>query len=176
MSEDLKSPVGKWKRDENVDAARRAVLIDQIAKAPGLLSAAVAGLTHQQLDTPYREEGWTVRQVVHHVADSHLNAYVRVKLALTEDHPAVKTYEEQDWAKLPDSAETPVETSLALLAALHSRWVILLRATDSAAFARTTQHPAMGGMSVDDYLSLYAWHGRHHTAHITALSKRMNWL
>lgn len=175
MSDDLRYPVGKWAREPKIDAPRRAVLIDQIACAPGLLSAAVAGLTDAQLDTPYRPDGWTVRQVVHHVPDSHLNAYIRCKLAITENHPPVKTYDEVEWAKLGDVTATPVATSLALLAALHSRWIILLRTLDAAAFARTTQHPEWGGMSVDDYLSLYAWHARHHTAHITALASRMRW-
>jgi uncharacterized damage-inducible protein DinB len=175
MSDDLRYPVGKWVRETGISAARRAELIDQIARAPGLLSAAVAGLTDAQLDTPYRPGGWTVRQVVHHVPDSHLNAYVRCKLAVTEDNPAVKTYDETAWALLTDVSTVPVATSLALMAALHSRWVLWLRTLDAPAFARPTRHPDLGSMSVDDYLTMYAWHGRHHTAHITELAKRMGW-
>jgi uncharacterized damage-inducible protein DinB len=175
MSDDLRYPVGRFVREPKVDAARRQVLIDQIARAPGFFSAAVAGLSDEQLDTPYRPGGWTVRQVVHHVPDSHLNAYVRCKLAVTETNPPVKTYDEVAWAMLPDVPATPVATSLALLAALHARWVILLRSLDEAAFARGTQHPEWGTMSVDDYLQLYAWHGRHHTAHVTALAARLHW-
>jgi uncharacterized damage-inducible protein DinB len=175
MSDDLRYPIGKLVREPGIDAARRAVLIDQIARAPGLLSAAVAPLSEAQLDTPYRPGGWTVRQVVHHVADSHVNAYIRCKLAVTEDNPVVKTYDENAWAGLGDMSLTPVSTSLALLTALHSRWVIWLRTLDAAAFARPTQHPALGRMSVDDYLGMYAWHGCHHTAHVTALARRLGW-
>jgi uncharacterized damage-inducible protein DinB len=175
MSDDLRYPVGPWMRETTIDAGRRAQLIDQIARAPGLLSAAVSGLTDGQLDTPYRPGGWTVRQVAHHVPDSHVNAYVRCKLAVTEEHPPIKTYNEAAWANLADVQATPVATSLALLAAVHSRWVILLRSLDAQAFARTTQHPDLGSMSVDEYLSLYSWHGRHHTAHITALAARLGW-
>jgi uncharacterized damage-inducible protein DinB len=171
----LRYPVGKWAREPKIDATRRQELIDQIARAPGLLSAAVAGLSDEQLDMPYRPGGWTVRQVVHHVPDSHLNAYVRCKLAVTEQTPPVKTYDEVAWAMLPDVSATPVATSLSLLAALHSRWVILLRGLGAADFARGTQHPEWGSMTVDDYLGLYAWHGRHHTAHITSLAARMRW-
>ena len=176
MSDDPRYPIGKLVRESGIDATRRAVLIDQIARTPGLLSAAVAGLTENQLDTPYRPGGWTVRQVVHHVADSHVNAYVRCKLAVTEDNPVVKTYDENAWANLADMAVTPVSTSLALLIALHSRWVLWLRTLDEADFARPTQHPALGTMSVDGYLGMYAWHGLHHTAHVTELAKRMGWV
>ena len=175
MSDDLKYPVGKWARESHLEPARREVLLSQIAQAPGLLSAAVAGLSDAQLDTPYRPGGWTVRQVVHHVPDSHLNAYVRCKLAVTENHPPIKTYNEEAWAELSDVRMTPVATSLALLAALHARWVPWLRSLDAPAFARTGQHPDWGSMTVDDFISLYAWHGRHHTAHVTTLAKKMGW-
>jgi hypothetical protein len=175
MADDLRYPVGRFVREPHVSREARAGLIDQIARLPGQFSAAVAGLTDAQLDTPYRPGGWTVRQVAHHVPDSHLNAYVRCKLAATETNPVVKTYEENDWSNLPDVGATPVATSLALLAALHSRWVVLLRALDDAAFARPSQHPDMGAMTIDDYLQMYAWHGRHHTAHITQLAKRSGW-
>ncbi len=129
----------------------------------------------KQLDTPYRPDGWTVRQVVHHVPDSHLNAYIRFKLAMTEFEPAIKTYKEDLWAKLPDSEQTPVETSLLLLEALHARWVTLLRSMTPEDFARALRHPEMGVLSLDRMLALYAWHSAHHTAHITALRERKGW-
>jgi len=132
-------------------------------------------LTASQLDTPYRPGGWTVRQVVHHVPDSHLNAYVRFKLALTEDSPTIKPYDEAAWAKLADTAETPVEVSLQLLESLHARWVRLLESMTEADFARQFHHPESGTMSLDTYLSGYAWHCRHHVAHITQLRARMGW-
>ena len=175
MSDDLRYPVGKFARASEIDAATRSTLIAQIADAPGELAAAVQGLTDAQLDTPYRPDGWTVRQVTHHVADSHVNAYIRFKLAVTENNPPVKTYQEAAWAELADARGMPVATSLALLRHLHERWVLWLRSLDASAFARTAQHPDMGSMRVDDFLQLYAWHGRHHTAHITGLRKRMGW-
>jgi uncharacterized damage-inducible protein DinB len=135
----------------------------------------VAGLSDQQLDTPYRDGGWTVRQVVHHVPDSHMNAYMRIKFALTEDEPAVKAYDEARWAELPDVRDTPVETSLALLENLHGRWVALLRSMSDAEFTRTVRHPEHGLIDVDQLLALYAWHGRHHTGHITSLRARNGW-
>jgi hypothetical protein len=140
---------------------------------PGAI--AVAGLDAAQLDAPYRPGGWTVRQVVHHVPESHMNAYIRFKLGLTEDEPTIKPYDEDAWAKLPDVAVTPVETSLALLDELHLRWVTLLRLLDDAQFARTFRHPALGVIRLDGNLALYAWHGKHHTAHITSLRERMGW-
>ena len=176
MIDDLRYPIGKWTRAGALDAATRAALIAELARTPGLLSAAVAPLDDRQLDTPYRPGGWTVRQVVHHVPDSHMNAYIRCRLAATEDHPPVKPYDENAWAALSDIGVVPVATSLALLTALHARWVGWLRTLDAAAFARTTQHPALGAMSIDDYLSLYGWHGRHHTAHVTSLAAREGWL
>lgn len=175
MSEALRYPIGRWVRQERIGAAERAALIEQIARLPGEFSAAIAGLTDAQLETPFRPGGWTVRQLAHHVPDSHLNAYVRCKLAATEDNPTVKPYDENAWSDLPDVLATPVATSLALLAALHSRWVIFLRALDDSAFSRPTQHPSMGTMTIDDYLQMYAWHGRHHTAHITGLAEREGW-
>lgn len=175
MSDDLRFPVGKFKREPQIDAATRATLIAQIADTPDRLAAAVQGLNDAQLDTPYRPDGWTVRQVTHHVPDSHMNAYVRCKLAVTEDNPPVKTYDEAAWAEQSDSRRMPVAPSLTLLRVLHERWVIWLRSLDEAAFARTATHPDMGPMRVDDFLQLYAWHGRHHIAHITELRKRMGW-
>jgi uncharacterized damage-inducible protein DinB len=175
MSEDLRFPVGKFDRKRGIDAARRAELINQIAEAPAQLTAAVQGLTDAQLDTPYRPDGWTVRQVAHHVPDSHMNAYIRIKLAVTESNPPVKTYEEAAWAELSDARTMPIATSLTLLRALHERWVTWMRTLPESAFARTATHPDFGSMTVDDFLQLYAWHGRHHTAHITGLRKRMGW-
>jgi uncharacterized damage-inducible protein DinB len=175
----LRYPIGKfeWVPPENDGqmAKRRVHSIDVLAALPENLRAAADGLDKKQLDTPYRPEGWTVRQVLHHVPDSHLNAYIRFKWALTEFEPAIKTYKEDLWAKLPDSEQTPVETSLHLLHALHARWVTLLRAMTAEDFARTLRHPEMGVLSLDRMLALYAWHSAHHTAHITALRTRMGW-
>jgi uncharacterized damage-inducible protein DinB len=172
---DLRYPIGKFTPVPSLTPEQRAVCIEQVAAAPAQFRRAVAGLTDGQLDTPYRDGGWTVRQVVHHVPDSHMNAYVRFKLGLTEDTPAIKTYEEKDWAKTPEVAATPVDVSLSLLEALHVRWVTLLKRMKPADFARTVKHPEWGTPSLDTMLALYAWHGRHHTAHVTALRERMGW-
>src|SRR3974377_1434155 len=142
---------------------------------PKSFRAAVAGLTPQQIDTPYRPGGWTVRQVIHHVPESHLNSYVRFKLALTEDTPIVKTYDEARWAELPDVEHTPVEVSLVLLESLHQRWVHLLELMSESDYARSFRHPELGIVRLDQNLALYAWHGKHHVAHITELRKRMGW-
>lgn len=139
------------------------------------MRAAVQGLSPQQLDTRYRPQGWTVRQVVHHVPDSHMNAYIRFKLALTEDAPTIKTYHEDLWAELADSRSTPVETSLTLLETLHERWVALLRSLKDEDWKRSFRHPELGPMPLDANLALYAWHGAHHTAHITTLRQRNGW-
>jgi len=176
---DLRYPIGKfeWKSPANEpEAARgREHYIGVLAQLPANFSDAVDGLSEQQLDTPYRPEGWTVRQLVHHVPDSHLNAYVRFKLALTEDQPQIKTYDEALWAKLPDSRVTQIATSLQLLASLHARWVDLLRSMMVSDFGRTLFHPERGILALDEMLGLYAWHSLHHTAHITALRDRMHW-
>ena len=172
---DPRYPVGEFKAPGNVTEDQRRRLIGSLAGAPGRLRSAVEGLSPQQLDTPYRPEGWTVRQVVHHLPDSHMNAYIRFKLGLTEDAPAIKTYEEKDWAQTPEVPKTPVEVSLALLDALHGRWVTLLQAMTPQQFGRTVKHPEWGTPSLDAMLALYAWHGRHHTAHVTALRERMGW-
>jgi len=172
---DPRYPIGKFTRVSSLSVAERAAAIDQVAAAPGQFRRAVTGLTPAQLDTPYRDGGWTVRQVAHHVPDSHMNAYLRFKFGLTEDTPPIKTYEEKDWARTPEVAATPVDVSLALLDALHARWVILLRAMTPEQFARTIKHPDMGPTTLDTMLALYAWHGRHHTAHITSLRARMGW-
>jgi uncharacterized damage-inducible protein DinB len=172
---DLRYPIGKFHAPASVTDAERAALVDQIAALPGDLRAAVAGLDDAQLDTPYREGGWTVRQVVHHVPDSHVNAYTRFKLALTEDVPTIKTYEEAEWAELPEARSAPIGVSLALLDALHERWVLLLRVLAPTQFARSFRHPELGIMTIDQQIAMYAWHGRHHLAHITSLSTRMGW-
>lgn len=149
--------------------------IDVIEAHPERMRAAVEGLTDEQLDTPYREGGWTVRQVVHHVVDSHVNAYVRFKLAVTEDAPTIGTYEEKEWAELPDAKEAPVEGSLRILEALHRRWVSFLRALDPADFRRSVRHPEVGEITVDVLLEIYGWHGPHHEAHVTTLRVREGW-
>ena len=173
--DDLRYPVGKFTRDAVVTAEKRRTLIQQIKDAPAAMRQAVAGLSERQLDTPYRPGGWTVRQVAHHVPDSHMNAYIRCKLALTEDNPTIKPYDETEWAKVADTARTPVDVSLTLLESLHTRWGILLDSLGDADFARRLQHPEHGQVTIDWLLQLYAWHGRHHVAHITELRKREGW-
>jgi uncharacterized damage-inducible protein DinB len=175
MEEDLRYPIGEFKRAAKPTEEHRGYFISAIAEMPARLASAVAGLSPQQLDTPYRPGGWTVRQLVHHVPDSHMNAYVRFKLALTEDEPTIKPYNEALWAELADSERTPPEVSLALLENLHYRWVQLLRSLGPADWTRKFRHPEMGTMTLDDVLALYAWHGRHHVAHIVALRERNGW-
>src|SRR5277367_1997162 len=172
---DPRFPIGKFVYDGPPTEAQRSELISNIERAPAALRAAVQGLSPQQLDTPYRNGGWTVRQVVHHVPESHMNAYIRFKLALTEDDPTVKPYNEAAWANLPDIAGTPIETSLTLLNALHDRWVRVLRLMSDADFARQFRHPEIGMVTLEKNLALYAWHGKHHVAHITSLRDRMGW-
>lgn len=172
---DPRFPIGKFHYQGTPSAQQRATLISEIEKTPANLRAAVQDLSPQQLGTPYREGGWTVRQVVHHVPDSHMNAYVRFKLALTENEPTIKPYAEDRWAKLGDSESTPIEVSLALLENLHERWGNLLRSLGDSDWKRTFKHPELGLMPLEKNLALYAWHGKHHTAHITELRKRMNW-
>ena len=172
---DLRFPVGPWDRRSSLAADERRTLLDQIAATPAALRDAVRGLDDAQLDTPYRDGGWSVRQVVHHLPDSHMNSYIRFKLALTEDEPTIRAYDEDAWSKLADSRITPVETSLVLLESLHERWMLLLRSLDEADFARRLRHPEYGPMTIDTLVSLYAWHGRHHVAHVTALRERSGW-
>ncbi len=173
---DLRYPVGKFNSEVPITTASRAAAIADLAALPANLRAAVAGLTDAQLDTPYRPDGWTVRQVVHHLADSHLNAYTRVRLALTEDNPTIKPYEEQKWAELPDAKSAPAEVSLGILDGAHHRWVSLLRTLTDADLARTVFHPGSGRtMTVDFLTAMYAWHCRHHVAHITSLRLREGW-
>ena len=171
---DPRYPIGPFRLERASTGADRAAWIEVLAAAPARLRAAVAGLSEAQLDTPYREGGWTVRQVVHHMPDSHLNSYVRFKWALTEDAPVIKTYFEDRWAELPDSG-APLEVSLALLEALHGRWTILLRAMAEADFARTFVHPENGVQTLSDSLALYAWHSEHHLTQITKLRERRGW-
>jgi len=182
MNDDPRYPIGRAPLGADLEMGekaltpeRRGELLAEIEAAPARLRDAVAGLSPEQLDTPYREGGWTVRQVIHHVPDSHLNAYLRWKWALTEDAPAIKTYDEARWAELPDTTATPVEVSLVLLESLHRRWVVLLRETTAAGFRRVLVHPDHGPLTLDQILALYAWHGRHHVAHVLALRKRMGW-
>jgi hypothetical protein len=177
MSEDLRYPVGKFNWPEIVSEWERAKMIEEIAAAPAALRAAIRGLNPAQLDTPYRPGGWTVKQVVHHVPDSHLNAYVRFKLTLTENEPTVKPYDQTKWAELTDSKTVPIEVSLALLEGIHKRWLALLLAMSQSDFKRSYRHPEYEGrlFRLEQVLALYAWHGRHHTAHITSLRQRNGW-
>ena len=164
---DRRYPIGRVQMEERLTPERREQLIRQIEEAPRNLREAVAGLNEAQLDTPYREGGWTVRQVVHHVPDSHMNAYIRFRLALTEEEPTIKPYSEPDWANLPDARALPPEVSLRLLEALHERWVVLLRAMKPEDFARGFIHPEHGRrLTLDQILQIYAWHGKHHAAHV----------
>ena len=171
---DPRYPVGKYVTEENMSDARRAELISQIAEAPAKLREAVKGLDDKQLDTPYRDGGWTVRQVVHHLPDSHLNAFVRFKLALTEETPTIKPYNEKLWAELADT-RVAVEPSLDLLESLHTRWIALLKSMNAADYQRKLKHPELGELTLERVLCIYAWHGRHHVAHVTELRKRMGW-
>ncbi len=167
---DLQYPVGKFQWTGALTAGERDALIDEIEATPAKLRAAVAGLSEAQLDIPYRPGGWTVRQVVHHLADSHMNSYIRFKLALTESEPAIKGYDQDLWAALPDT-KGPIDVSLSLLDALHRRWVLLLRSLWPEDFARTLVHSEDGNVSLDRNLALYAWHGRHHIGHITSVGQ-----
>ena len=172
---DLRYPIGKFEWTANPDADQLHRWIDEIADAPARLHSAVRGLSPGQLDTPYRPGGWTVRQLVHHVPDSHMNCYVRFRLALTEQEPAVKSYDEGLWAELPDSRTAPVELSLSLLESLHARWVALLRSLTPADWQRAFRHPDLGSVTLALTAGSYAWHSRHHTAHVTCLRQRMDW-
>jgi uncharacterized damage-inducible protein DinB len=172
---DPRYPIGKFTYDRPPSEEQRQRFIEDIERTPATLRAAVQGLSPEQTETPYREGGWTVRQVVHHVPESHMNAYIRFKLALTEQVPTIKPYMEDRWAETPDTQSTPLEVSLALLEPLHDRWVRLLRSLRSDDWKRTFRHPELGVVSLEKNLALYSWHGRHHVAHITELRKRMGW-
>ena len=168
---DLSYPIGKVAYDHDVTPGKRTAWIRQIAEAPAGLRAAVHGLSSEQLDRPYRPGGWTVRQLVHHVADSHLNAYIRFKWALTEDNPTIKPYDQEAWATLADSHQTPVEVSLDLLESVHRRWGVLIESLKEDDWTRPLHHPENGPMTLDRLLQLYAWHGRHHTAHVMGVRR-----
>jgi DinB superfamily len=172
---DLRYPVGKFQGKASYSESDRAALIQDIADLPAKLRSAVAGLNKQQLDTPYREGGWTVRQVVHHVADSHMNCYVRFRLALTEQNPIIKPYDEGAWAELADAKHEPPEGSLQLIESLHRRWVVLLRSFQPEDWKRTFVHPERGQGDLGTTLAMYSWHSRHHVAHITELRRRNGW-
>jgi len=176
---DLSYPAGKFagKLDATAAVDPNCLLQDiaAIAAAPERFRSAVAGLDDRQLDTPYRPGGWTLRQVVHHVADSHMNSYIRFRLAMTEDSPVIKPYDQAKWAELRYARTMPVDVSLGLLDGLHARWVVLLRSFSGADFARTLRHPELGVLRLDQYVALYSWHCRHHAAHITGLRERMGW-
>jgi len=171
----LSYPIGKFDFKQTVDPDAIPAMIDDISALPSQLRIATGGLGIDQLDTPYRPGGWTVRQTVHHVADSHMNSYIRLRLALTETEPVIRPYEQQLWAELPDARTAPIEISLQLVENLHARWVILLRSLPLEDFARTFRHPELGLVRLDTNLALYAWHGKHHTAHISGLRERMGW-
>jgi hypothetical protein len=175
MTSDPRYPSGRFSPDASPNPQTRARHIEAIAALPAQMRRAVAGLNDNQVNTPYRDGGWTVRQVVHHVPDSHLNAYIRFKWALTEANPTIKAYEESEWAKLKDSELTPVEVSLTMLEALHARWTVLLRSMKAEDFQRKFIHPDSGPHDVDWLLQLYSWHGNHHVTHITSLRERMGW-
>ncbi len=174
MTDDLRYPIGDFETPERLTADERQDALAVLAGAPAELRAAVDGLSEEQLDTPYRAGGWTVRQVVHHLPDSHMNSYIRFKLGLTEEVPTIGTYQEKLWSELPD-ARLPIGPSLALLEALHSRWVALLRSLDDAAWEREIDHPEMGRLRLDQLLALYRWHSLHHVAHIRSLRDREGW-
>ena len=172
---DLQYPVGKFERQANYTALEIQESIEVLEKLPQQMRTSVAGLSAEQLETSYREGGWSLRQVVHHVPDSHINSFVRFKLALTEENPTIKPYDEAAWAELSDSRDTPIQTSLDLLEALHERWVIVLRAIKPEDWRRTFNHPQNGAMTLEYAVALYAWHSRHHLGHITQTRARMGW-
>ena len=173
--DDPRYPIGKFVIPASYTADARAEFITQIEETPAKLRQAVRGLSADQLRQPYREGGWTLAQVVHHVADSHLNSYIRFKLAVTADNPPVTNYDEGQWATLPDAVSVDIDVSLSLLDAVHHRWVVFLRSLDAGQFERTFQHSVLGPVTLNRALPMYAWHGRHHTAHITGLRTKMGW-
>jgi uncharacterized damage-inducible protein DinB len=175
MQKDPRYPIGNFDQNITVKKEMRREFISTIESLPSQLRKEVENLSEQQLDTPYRDGGWTIRQVVHHLPDSHISSYVRFKLALTEDNPKIKTYEEHLWAELQDSFKTPIDISLSLLESLHKRWAILLNSLTDEQFEKTFQHPEWGDITLSKTLALYAWHSKHHLAHITELKKKMGW-
>lgn len=175
MSDELRYPIGRFQFPESVSESERESMIQQIAETPARLNEAVSGLEPQQLETPYRPGGWTLRQVVHHLPDSHLNSYVRFKLAVTEDEPTIKAYDEAVWAELEDARHGDVADSIQLLESLHRRWVMFLRSLGPKQLSRKFKHPELGTVSVVQNIALYAWHGRHHVAHIVTARERQGW-
>jgi uncharacterized damage-inducible protein DinB len=173
--EELRYPIGTFEHVGDITDSELQNWMRDIETAPSRLRTSVAGLTEAQLDTPYRKGGWTVRQVVHHIADSHINSYTRFKLALTEDEPTIRPYYEERWSELEDARTAPIELSLALLDALHSRWMLLLGSLTRESLTRSFIHPESGIMRTDWNVGNYAWHGNHHIAHITSLRERMGW-
>ena len=172
---DPRYPVGKFVFDPAITNDKRQGWIEELARAPWQLRAAIAGLDDEQMQTPYRDGGWTIPQVIHHLADSHMNSFIRCKLALTEDNPTIKPYDEATWAELPDGRDAPVELSLKLIDVLHERWALMLNSFSDQDWARTFKHPERGLMTLDQNLQLYAWHSRHHIAHITSLRELKGW-
>ena len=175
MTDDMRYPVGTWTWPAEVGPAERSQAIRDIAEMPAKLRAAVAGLAPERLDIPYREGGWTIRQIVHHIPESHMHSYIRFKLALTEDHPTIKPYDEALWAKLPDAGTAPIGLSLDLAEALHQRWVLVLRAMTDSDFARTLHHAEAGTLRLQAVAACYGWHSRHHVAQIVAIRKHYGW-
>ncbi len=172
---DPRYPIGKFSYDGPLTTKQKQQYMTDIKETPARLRAALDALSDQQLDTPYREGGWTLRQLAHHVPDSHMNSYIRCKLALTENDPVIKPYMENLWAELPESRHAPIEISLALLDSLHERWILVLRELTEAQWKRTFRHPELGPMSLEKNLALFSWHGRHHVAHVTSLREKMRW-
>jgi len=175
MATSQRYPIGPFKQPSTIASDDRVRYVEQLAELPETVRAAAGGLSGPQLDTPYRPGGWTVRQVVHHLADSHMHGYVRFRWTLTEDEPVIKAYDHEGWAALEDARHMDIAPSMALLEALHTRWVRLCHSLPDAAWERVFQHPSSGRLSLDEALALYAWHGRHHVAHITTLREREGW-
>jgi hypothetical protein len=173
--ETLRFPVGRFQPRSDLSPEERETLIAEIAALPERLRDSVAGLDVDRLRTPYRPEGWTVSQVIHHLADSHMNSYIRFKLAATEDEPSITSYDERAWAEMADGRDEKVEVSLELLSALHRRWAAFLRSLTPDGFERVFIHPDLGRVTLEWALQLYAWHGRHHLAHVEGLKERMGW-
>lgn len=174
MTEDLSFPIGKYDKDAEITLGQRKQFIEEIAELPNNLRRAVESLSNEQLDTPYRPEGWTVRQVIHHVGDSHMNSFIRFKLALSEDNPVIRPYAENLWAETAEY-KMPVDVSLNLIDSIHRRWTTLLDSMSETDFARTLKHPETGAWTLENQLGLYVWHGKHHAAHVNNLKKRNGW-
>ena len=173
--EDVRYPIGKFSPIDNANEEQINSFINQLERQPVIARQSIEGLSEEQIGTPYRPEGWTVRQVIHHIADANINAYSRFKIALTEDEPTIKLWDEVTWAELEDSRKAPVELSLAILDAIHARWSILLRSLRIADFKRKLIHPQMGKMALSDCIQFYVWHGNHHVAQVQSFRDRMHW-